>query len=172
MEDGKKRLMCPFQLEADLATQVESNVESIRGGGKDRILVNVYSKNQSQNMRVEQIAGVKFQVSEDTSLSNTSGLVFIQNYHITDMESFTAGVNDQCSVREIVKADWIRSRNQNTEGNVITLKCDKLPEYIRIPGESQRTKNTNTMSNQCLSYHNQCQSLIMVILFIIQKRQY
>ena len=63
-------------------------MESIRGDGKDRILVNVYSKNQSQKiMRVEQIAGVKYQVSEDTSLSNTKGLVFIQNYHITDLET-------------------------------------------------------------------------------------
>ena len=103
MEEGKKRLMCQFQLEADLASQVGGPVESIRGSGKDRILVNVYSKNQSQkNMRVEQIADVKCQVSEDTSLSNTRGLVFIQNYRITDFESFTAGVNEQCSVREIV----------------------------------------------------------------------
>ena len=65
----------------------------------------------------------------------TRGLVFIQNYHITDLESFTAGVNEQCSVREIVKADRIRQRNQNTQVYMITFKCDKLPEYIRIPGE-------------------------------------
>ena len=69
-----------------LASQVRQYAESIRGGGKDRILVNVYSKNQSQKiMRGEQIAGVKCQVSEDTFVSNTRGLVFIQNYHITDL---------------------------------------------------------------------------------------
>ena len=75
-------------------------------------------------MHVEQIAGIKCQVNEDTSLSNTWGLVFIQNYHITDLESFTAGVNEQCSVREIVKTDWIRPRKQNTEVYMITFKCE------------------------------------------------
>ena len=88
-------------------------------------------------MRVEQIAGIKYQVCEYTSLSNTRGLVFILNYHVTDLESFTAGVNEQCSVREIVTADWIRSRNLNTDVYMITFKCDKLQEYIRIPGDSE-----------------------------------
>ena len=143
-------------------------MESIRGGGKDGILVNVYSKNQSQKiMRVEQTAGVKCQVSEDTSLSNPRGLVFIQNDHITDLESFTAGVNEQCSVREIVKAGWIRPRNQNTEVYMITFKCDKLPEYIRIPDESGRTKiyeynDKPMLCKRCFKYghtEKRCSSL-------------
>ena len=38
MEEGKNRLMCPFQLEADLASQVRGPVESISGSSKDRII--------------------------------------------------------------------------------------------------------------------------------------
>ena len=51
-----------------------------------------------------------------------------------------AGVNEQCCVRAIVKADWSRPRNQNTEVYMIILQCDKLPEYTRIPAEPERTK--------------------------------
>ena len=39
--EGKKRLMCPFQFETDLASQVGGPVESIRGGGRDSFLVAV-----------------------------------------------------------------------------------------------------------------------------------
>ena len=49
MEDGKKRLICPFQLEADFASQVGAYGEH-----------QVNSKNQSQKiMPVQQIADVK-----------------------------------------------------------------------------------------------------------------
>ena len=38
VEEGKKRLKCPFQLETDLSSQVGEPVESIRGGGRDSFL--------------------------------------------------------------------------------------------------------------------------------------
>ena len=44
-EEGKKRLVCPFQLETDLASQVGGPVESIRGGGRDSFLVAVCNRN-------------------------------------------------------------------------------------------------------------------------------
>ena len=47
VEEGKKRLMCPFQLETDLASQVGGPVESTRGGGRDSFLVAVCNRNQS-----------------------------------------------------------------------------------------------------------------------------
>ena len=65
MEEGTKRQICPFQLKADLASQVGGAVESIRGSGKDSFLVTVYSKNQSDKIRcVKQIAGNNCHVSE------------------------------------------------------------------------------------------------------------
>ena len=36
VEEGKKRLMCPFQFETDLASHVGGPLESIRGGGRSR----------------------------------------------------------------------------------------------------------------------------------------
>ena len=44
--------------------------------------------------RVEQIAGNKCQ---ENFLNTTKGLVYIQNYYIEDLKSFTEGVNEQCS---------------------------------------------------------------------------
>ena len=52
VEEGKKRLRCPFQLETDLASQVGGPVESIRGGGRDSFLVAVCNRNQSDKVRM------------------------------------------------------------------------------------------------------------------------
>ena len=82
--------MCPFQIETDLANQLGGLAESIRGCDRDSFLVTVYSENQSNKMKwVEQIAGNKCQVSEENFLNTTKGLVYIQNYHIEDLKSFT-----------------------------------------------------------------------------------
>ena len=51
VEEGKKRTMCPFQIETDLANQLGDSAESIRGGSRDSFLVTVYSENQSNKMK-------------------------------------------------------------------------------------------------------------------------
>ena len=101
----------PFPNETDLANQLGGPAESIRGGGRDSFLVTVYSENQSNKMkRVEQIAGNKCQVSEENFLNTTKGLVCIHNCHIKDLKNFTEGVNEQCRVKELVEAKWIKPR--------------------------------------------------------------
>ena len=128
VEEGKKRAMCIFQIETDLANQLGDPAESIRGGGRDSFLGTVYSENQSNKMkRVEQIAGNKCQVSEENFLNTTKGLVYIQNYHIEDLKSFTEGVYEQCRVKELVEAKWIKHRRETTQVFMITFKNDKLP---------------------------------------------
>ena len=83
MEEGRKKLMCPFQLEDDLASQVGGAVESIRGSGRDSFLVTVYSKNQSDKIRcIKQIAGNNCQVSEV--------LGDLSSYKITTLATFRA----------------------------------------------------------------------------------
>ena len=51
VEEAKKRTMCPFQIETDLANQLGGTTESIMGGGRDSFLVTVYSDNQSNKMK-------------------------------------------------------------------------------------------------------------------------
>ena len=133
----------PFPNETDLANQLGCPAESIRGGGRDSFLVTVYSENQSNKMkRVEQIAGLEtsVRVSEENFLNTTKGHVYIQNCHIEDLKSFTEGVNEQCRVKELVEAKWIKPRREITQLFMITFMNDKLPEFIRIPGEAEQTK--------------------------------
>ena len=51
VEEGKKRLVCPFQLETDLASQVGGPMESIKVDGRDSFLVAVCHKSQSDKIR-------------------------------------------------------------------------------------------------------------------------
>ena len=133
--------MCPFQLEADLASQVGGAVKSIRGSGRDSFLVTVYSKNHSDKIRcIKQIPGNNCQVSDDILKNNFKGLVFIQNYHISHISSFTAGIDEQCRVKEVVEATWVKPRRETTQVFLISFKSDKRPEFVRIPGEAMRTR--------------------------------
>ena len=113
--------MCPFQIETDLANQLGGPAESIRAGGHDSFFVTVYSENHSNKMKlVEQISGNKCQVTEENFLNTTKGLVYIQNYHVKDLDSFAEGANEKCTVEDLVEA-----------------KNYKLPEFIRITGEAE-----------------------------------
>ena len=56
------------------------------------------------------------------------------------MASFTEGINNQCRVKELVEAKWVKARRETTQVFMITFKSDKLPEYIRIHGEADRTR--------------------------------
>ena len=76
----------------------------------------VYSKNQSDKIRcIQQIAGNNCQVSEDFFLNSSKGLVFIQNYHISDISSFTAGIDEQCRVKEVVEDTWVKPRRETSQ---------------------------------------------------------
>ena len=63
LEEGKKRLVCPFQLETDWASQVGGPVESIKGGGRNSFLVAVCNRNQSDKIRkVKQLVGNRCEI--------------------------------------------------------------------------------------------------------------
>ena len=83
--------------------------------------------------------GNRCEISEESFFNVTKGLVFVQNYNITDLASFTEGINNQCRVKEL-EAKWVDARRQTTRVFMIAFKSDKLPEYIRIPGEADRTR--------------------------------
>ena len=53
-------------------------------------------------------------------------------------------------VKELVQAKWIKPRRETTQVFMIRFMNNKLPEFIRIPGEAVRTKvyeqrSTNVM---------------------------
>ena len=103
-------------------------------------MVAVCNRNQSDNMRkVKQLVGNRCEISEESFFDVTKGLVFVQNYNITDLTSFTERINDQCGVKELVEEKWAKARSETTQVFIITFKSDKLPGYIRIPGEADRT---------------------------------
>ena len=103
------------------------------------------SKNQSDKIRcIKQIAGNNCQVSEDFFLNNSKGLVFEQNYHISDISSFTASIDEQCTVKEVVEATWVKLRRETTQVFLISFKSDKLSEFIRIPGDIYQYMNIKT----------------------------
>ena len=52
---------------------------------------------------VKQLVGNRCEIREEPFFNPTKGLVFIQNYNITDLTSFTEEINDQCRVKEIVE---------------------------------------------------------------------
>ena len=74
-------------------------MESISGGGRDSFLFAVCNGNQSYKIReVKQLVGNRCEIREEPFFNVTKGLVFMQNYNITDLTSFTVGINDQCRV--------------------------------------------------------------------------
>ena len=91
--EGKKRKLCPFRIEKDLNEKLSGAPKSIKGSGENSLLIEVYTKEQSDKMRgIRVIMKERCSVKEHALLNGKKTLIYLQNKEISDLESFKSGV--------------------------------------------------------------------------------
>ena len=86
--------------------------------------------------------------------NQSKGIIYIEEYDVTDIVEFENGLKSKYDIAEVIKADFIKAKNDDTTPLLITLNSDSLPETLYIPGEKSDTiiyqfKNQPMICRQC-----------------------
>jgi len=135
LQKEKQRQVCPFRLENELRNELKiprTNINTDRNS----LVVRCNNEQQKQKVaNVKNICGIPCRVTEHESYNHTKAIIYIGEFHIGNLESFTRGLKAQHNVISVEQAHWIRPKNQNSRPFLITFCGNNLPESLRIPGE-------------------------------------
>jgi len=138
VEEGRKRKLNPFRAFDDIKFHIKGEPEDFSSIGKDKFLVTVKSKQQSEDLKkLRALDSVPCNVVAHKNMNYSKGLIYVREFDIGE-EDLKAGLADQY-VTEVKSATWIKTKSESVKPFLITFAVDSIPEYIRIPGESFRT---------------------------------
>ena len=71
--------------------------------------------------------------------NKAKGVIYIQEYDVTNIGEFENGLKSKYNIAEVTRAEFIKTRNEFTTPLLITFNSDSLPETIYLPGEKYYT---------------------------------
>ena len=159
MKPEEKRMQCPYKLKKILQNDYqvkETNIKGIRGG----FTIKTENAEQSEKlMSMKKIAEIECKVSDHKIFNSTRGLIYINEYNINDISKFSTSMKLKYNTTEVIKANWIKTRNENTTPLLLTFSRTSLPESIKIPGEQTMTqvypyRQRPMFCSKCLQYNH------------------
>ena len=64
----------------------------------------------------------------------------MQEYDVTDVESFKAGLAARYDIKDVVPASWITPKSSYSRPFLVTFNSCSLPPHIEIPCETENLK--------------------------------
>ena len=65
--------------------------------------------------------------------NQAKGVIYIQEYNVTNINEFVNGLKSKYNIAEVTKAEFIKTRNKFSTPLIIIFNSDSLPEIIYIP---------------------------------------
>ena len=120
-------------------------------------------------MEVQEVLDEACCVREHATFNGKTAVIYIYNNDLTDMNSFTEGLQEHYPITSITRATWIKA-GQPTKIPLLNFNAAELPEYIRITGEYSLTRvypyNERPMQGKnCQRYghtKNRCTSSVTI----------
>jgi len=138
VDEGKKRKLNPFRAYDDIKFQIKGEPEDFSSIGRDKFLVTVKSKQQSEDLKkLRALDSVPCRIAAHKTMNYSKGLIYVREFDI-DEEDLRVGLADQY-VTDVKVASWIKTKNESVKPFLITFASESTPEFIKIPGESFRT---------------------------------
>jgi len=135
----EKRKVNPFRAFKEIENVSGSKPGAMTSMGRNSLLVTVSSKQQGEALlRMKKIDGRVCVVEAHRTLNTSKGLVFISEFDISAQE-LQDGLADQ-NVIEVSNAFWIKVQRPGVQVFLLTFSGDTPPEFLKIPGESMRTR--------------------------------
>lgn len=132
-----KREMCPFKTKEALCSAIGGHPVSITSGGKDGFMIQVANKQQSDKIKeLKEINGQACKVTESEFFNETKGLFYLRNVEIEDFTSFREGLVQEYQLKDVIEANWIKTKKEKHKAYIISTYQESLPPYLRILGEN------------------------------------
>lgn len=157
LDPALKRSLSPWTLEKCLHHKLGEKPVSIRSSGPDGFVIHVAEGTRpSLIQEITAINNIPVTISEHPHFNTQQGLIFIQEYNLSDFERYRAGLIEEFGLQDAVRASWIHPRNPASSALLLTFR-DNCPDYIDVPGEQGRVKVYEyvpkpMMCNLCLDY--------------------
>ena len=108
----------------------------ISANGRDKFIIEARNEQQSKKMtEMSTISGKSNTAEQHRTLNRCQGIVYIYEYNIEDFDSFETGLKTLHPIKKVIRANWLKSRNEYAKPFLITFSSTNLPDMLRIPGE-------------------------------------
>ena len=148
--------MCPFKVEKCLKAIYNIDRENINANTKGYI-VKVDAEQTDKLLNVTSLLGVPYSVTMHRQFNESKGLIYMQEYDITNIESFKAGLMRDSEVKDVILATWITPKSLESKPFLITFNRCTPPQSMKIPGEVDNLriydyKEKPLFCTSCLEY--------------------
>jgi len=136
-----KRRINPFKAFKEIEMAIGGKLADMTSMNRTALLVTVSTKQQGDELlKLKRVDGKECTVEAHKTMNTSKGLVYITEFDINEDE-LLEGLSDQ-SVTKVQEASWIKLRRPGAKAFLVTFNTETPPEFVRIPGESLRTRVT------------------------------
>ena len=133
--ETNRRHINPYQILDDIVRSTGEKPKEIVGSSRNRLTLKTNSANQAGKcLQITALAGNSCQIRPHPQFNTSRGLIRLRQYDLDNMEEFRENLLDQYDVEKVEKANFIKSRNNET-AYIITFNSEVLPYSVYVPGE-------------------------------------
>ena len=157
-EEEHKRTVNPYAIRNEIVRITGMKPKRIHSFDKTSFTIEAQNKTQSPCLTQINIVEEKTCTTTPHMYYNQSkGIIYIQEYDVTDIVEFENGLKSEYDIAEVIKAYFIKAKNEHTTPLLITFNSESLPETLYIPGEKSDTiiypfKNRPMICRKCYQY--------------------
>lgn len=156
--DEMKRKVNIFTFIKDIKNLTGQEPKRIFSSGKNALTIEVTDEKQAAEIvKIKSAEGIACTIKEHPSFNNSVGIIYVNDFDISDLDEFKAGLMEKYGVVNVEKATFIKPKEPTTQAFLLSFKQQYLPYSIYIPGERQDTKvypfkNKPMMCKSCQDY--------------------
>jgi len=135
--------LCPYELKEKLNNSIGVTPKTISTMNNYAFLIECTNKLQAEKLlNVKEICGIACQTFKHKTFNHSKGLVYINEYDLSEPEDFLADLKENnYNIEEATVANFIKTKN-DSKALLITFKQPNPPSYLDIPGEASECKVT------------------------------
>ena len=140
--ENTKRKIHPFTLEKCITIELcGKKPTKIRSKNETTFTVEINSSAHGILLQhLKKINNHEVTVTANNMLSQSKGIVYINDYDLTEFDKYKEGLKTTCGVQDIELAKWIKPKSTKTTALLLSFFDKEVPDYIDIPGEQTFSK--------------------------------
>ena len=130
----------PFTIFNYLTTYLGEIPKALQRHRKNYIVQVANSTQHEKVKEMDKICGRECEVTESDQFNSTKLVLYTYQRDFTNIGNLKKDLQNNYSVCDVILATWIRTTNTKAQAFLATFNCEKIPQYITIPGEQAKTE--------------------------------
>lgn len=158
MTAENKKTLKPWVVERFMKDYLNGNFEDFRSISSTTYFLKTKDYDQSEKvLSLETINQVPVEVKRGNLSSRPRGIVYINEYDVSNFEHYKSELIKLLPVSDILRASWIKSFNNRATPLLLIFNTPEVPNFVSIPGETALNKvyeykNKPLFCTRCVNY--------------------